>query len=54
MCIHHTRYEYGKYLKIFHGILSIPHNNVMDLNYVMDLVMLNRTFPFHKIRRDST
>ena len=27
--------ECGEYLGIFHGILSVPHNNVMDLNNVM-------------------
>ena len=27
--------ECGELLRIFHEILSIPHNNVMDLNIVM-------------------
>ena len=27
--------ECGEYLRILHGIISVPHNIVMDLNNVM-------------------
>ena len=33
--IPHIHIECGEYMKIFHGIFSIPWNIVMDLNYVI-------------------
>ena len=33
--IAHIYIEYGKGLGIFHGILLVPHNIVMNLNNVM-------------------
>ena len=29
-------FEFGEYPGIFYGILSVPHNTLMDLNNVMD------------------
>jgi hypothetical protein len=33
----HVQYECGKYLGIFHGIVLVPQNIVMDLNNVTTL-----------------
>ena len=33
--IPHIQIKCGEYVGILRGILSIPHNNVMDLNNVM-------------------
>ena len=38
----HIQYEYGTHWRIFHGVLSIPQNIVMDLNNGM---LFNPTFP---------
>ena len=35
--IFHIQIKYGDLLKIFHGILSVPENVVMDPNNVMGL-----------------
>ena len=32
----HIQSEYEEYLEIFHGILSIPHNIVVNLNNIMN------------------
>jgi hypothetical protein len=34
-CHNIIQYECGKYPRIFHGILSIPHNVVMNMNNIM-------------------
>ena len=44
--IPHIRFECGEYQRIFRGILSVPQNNVMDLNYVTH--PLNRLSTYFK------
>ena len=34
--ISHIQFECGKYMRLFHGILSVSQNNIMDLNNVMN------------------
>ena len=38
----HIQTGCGKYFRIFHGVLSVPHNIVMDLNNFMDPSVLEK------------
>ena len=37
----HSIFKCGQYPRIFHGILSVPHNIVMNLNDVMKVDAIN-------------
>jgi hypothetical protein len=50
--ISHIEFEYGKYSLIFHEILSIPRNIVMDLNNVMKPNGLGETRVYRVLARN--
>ena len=45
LCICHIHAECERYLRIFCGIQSVPHNNVMDLNiFFVELVFVDFSY----------
>ena len=45
----HIQIQYGKYQTIFYGMLSVPHDIVMDLNNVMLPIANKNRFNFLKL-----
>jgi hypothetical protein len=48
----HIQPKHGEYSRIFHGILSVPHNIVMDPNNVVWVVLHNKLLS-HELQREE-